>query len=88
MDTQQSRMGGEPRSFAESLQDLQGDYVMLDELYAKQRSYGKELSEMMKTLQGEVNAVIQIRPEVLGNLAQLLTCCRKGLSLPLTRIGI
>ncbi len=39
---------------------------MLGELYEKQRSYGQRLSEMMKTMQFEVDTVIPIRPEALG----------------------
>ena len=39
---------------------------MLGDLYEKQRSYGSKLSEMMKTLQFEVDTIIPIRPEALG----------------------
>ena len=52
--------------FADSLRDIQGEYMMLGELYEKQKSYGQRLSEMMKTLQFEVDTVIPIRPEVIG----------------------
>lgn len=40
--------------------------MMLGELYEKQKSYGQRLSEMMRTLQFEVDTVIPIRPEALG----------------------
>jgi hypothetical protein len=52
--------------FADSLREIQGEYMMLGELYEKQKSYGQRLSEMMKTLQSEVDTVIPIRPEALG----------------------
>ena len=52
--------------FVDSLRDIQGEYIMLGDLYEKQRSYGSKLSEMMKTLQFEVDTIIPIRPEALG----------------------
>jgi Sec-independent protein translocase protein TatA len=52
--------------FVDSLRDIQGEYIMLGDLYEKQRSYGSKLSDMMKTLQFEVDAIIPIRPEALG----------------------
>jgi hypothetical protein len=52
--------------FADSLREIQGEYMMLGELYEKQKSYGQRLSEMMKTLQSEVDTTIPIRPEALG----------------------
>ena len=52
--------------FADSLREIQGEYMMLGELYEKQKSYGQRLSEMMKTMQFEVDTVIPIRPEALG----------------------
>ena len=52
--------------FADSLREIQGEYMMLGELYEKQRSYGQRLTELMKTMQFEVDTVIPIRPEALG----------------------
>jgi Sec-independent protein translocase protein TatA len=52
--------------FADSLREIQGEYMMLGELYEKQKSYGQRLSEMMKSMQFEVDTVIPIRPEALG----------------------
>ena len=52
--------------FVDSLREIQGEYIMLGELYEKQKSYGQRLSEMMKTLQNEVDTVIRIRPEAMG----------------------
>ena len=52
--------------FADSLREIQGEYMMLGELYEKQRSYGQRLSELMKTMQFEVDTVIPISPEALG----------------------
>jgi len=55
-----------PVGFADSLREIQGEYMMLGELYEKQKSYGQRLAEMMKTMQFEVDTVIPIRPEALG----------------------
>jgi len=52
--------------FADSLREIQGEYMMLGELYEKQKSYGQRLTEMMKSLQSEVDTTIPIRPEALG----------------------
>jgi hypothetical protein len=56
----------ESGGFVDSLREIQGEYIMLGELYEKQKSYGQRLSEMMKTLQFEVDTVIPIRPEAMG----------------------
>lgn len=56
----------ETGGFVDSLREIQGEYIMLGELYEKQKSYGQRLSEMMKTLQFEVDTVIPIRPEAMG----------------------
>ena len=53
-------------NFVDSLRDIQGEYIMLTELYEKEKSYGQKLSEMMKTLQYEVDATITIRPDAVG----------------------
>ena len=62
---QQDKENG-PNGFADSLREIQGEYMMLGELYEKQKSYGQRLSELMKTMQFEVDTVIPIRPEALG----------------------
>ena len=62
---QQDKENG-PSGFADSLRDIQGEYMMLGELYEKQKSYGQKLSELMKAMQFEVDTVIPIRPEALG----------------------
>ena len=61
----QSRESG-GAGFVDSLRDIQSEYVMLGDLYEKQKSYGSKLSDMMKSLQGEVDTIISIRPEALG----------------------
>ncbi len=60
--------GKEPAggNFVDSLREIQGEYIMLTELYEKEKSYGLKLSEMMRALQFEVDATIPIRPEALG----------------------
>ena len=62
---QQDKENG-PNGFADSLREIQGEYMMLGELYEKQKSYGQRLTELMKTMQFEVDTVIPIRPEVIG----------------------
>jgi hypothetical protein len=62
---QQDRENGS-NGFADSLREIQGEYMMLGELYEKQKSYGQRLTELMKTMQFEVDTVIPIRPEALG----------------------
>jgi hypothetical protein len=62
---QQDKENG-PNGFADSLREIQGEYMMLGELYEKQKSYGQRLAEMMKTMQFEVDTVIPIRPEAVG----------------------
>lgn len=52
-------------NFVDSLREIQGEYIMLTELYEKEKSYGQKLSEMMRALQYEVDATIPIRPEAL-----------------------
>jgi Sec-independent protein translocase protein TatA len=53
-------------SFTDNLRDIQGEYIMLTELYEKEKDYGQKLSDMMKTLQSEVDSTIPIRPEAIG----------------------
>jgi len=52
--------------FVDSLREIQGEYIMLTDLYEKERNYAQKLSEMMRALQFEVDSTIQIRPEILG----------------------
>jgi hypothetical protein len=52
--------------FVDSLREIQGEYIMLGELYEKQKSYSQRLAEMMKTLQFEVDTVIPIKAEAMG----------------------
>ena len=63
-ETQEKEAGA--TGFVDSLREIQGEYIMLGELYEKQKSYGQKLSEMMKTLQFEVDTTIPIRPEALA----------------------
>jgi hypothetical protein len=57
----------EAGSFTDNLRDIQGEYIMLTELYEKERNYGQKLADMMKTLQSEVDSTISIRPEAIGD---------------------
>jgi hypothetical protein len=56
----------EAGNFTDSLRDIQGEYIMLTELYEKEKSYGQKLTDMMKTLQDEVDSTITIRPDAIG----------------------
>jgi len=64
--------------FADSLREIQGEYMMIEELYEKQKSYGQRLSELMKTMQSEVDTVIPIRPEALGRPARAAYLVSEG----------
>ena len=61
---QQERESGNV-SFSDSLREIQGEYMMLGEIYEKQKSYAQGLSEVIRTMQTEVDTVIQIRPEAM-----------------------
>ncbi|HUK79254.1 MAG TPA: hypothetical protein VLU91_01150 [Nitrososphaerales archaeon] len=52
--------------FSDSLREIQGEYIMLGELYEKQKSYAQGLSEVIRAMQNEVDTVIQIKPEALA----------------------
>lgn len=52
--------------------------MMLGELYEKQKSYGQRLSELMKTMQFEVDTVIPIRPDILGRPARAAYLVSEG----------
>ena len=64
--TEEQKEKEESTTFVDSLREIQGEYIMLTELYEKEKSYGAKLSEMMKTLQYEVDSTIPIRPEAIG----------------------
>ena len=65
-------------NFADSLRDIQGEYMMLGELYEKQKGYGQRLTDIMKTMQFEVDTVIPIRPEALGRPARAAYLVSEG----------
>lgn len=60
-------MTEEEPSFVDNLRELQGEYIMLNELYEKERNYGQKLALMMKNLQFEVDTAIQISPKSVGD---------------------
>ncbi len=66
MSSGQSDKDNSSVGFVDSLREIQGEYIMLGELYEKQKNYGQKLADMMKTLQFEVDTVIKIRPEAMG----------------------
>ena len=65
-------------NFADSLRDIQGEYMMLGELYEKQKGYGQRLTDIMKTMQFEVDTVIPIRPEAVGRPASAAYLASEG----------
>ncbi|MDA4123939.1 MAG: hypothetical protein OK438_00620 [Thaumarchaeota archaeon] len=67
MAQEQKASDGENGSFVDSLREIQGEYIQLNDLYERQRIYGQKLSDMMKALQFEVDTTIPIRPETMGN---------------------
>lgn len=64
---EQKASDGGNGNFVDSLREIQGEYIQLNDLYERQRVYGQKLSDMMKALQYEVDATIPIRPETMGN---------------------
>ncbi len=52
-------------SFVDELRDIQGEYLMLSELYEKEKSYGRKLAETMRLLQYEVDVTIPINKDYL-----------------------
>jgi Sec-independent protein translocase protein TatA len=63
---EEQKGGDDSGNFVDSLREIQGEYIMLTELYEKERNYGQKLSDMMKTLQYEVDSTIPIRPDAIG----------------------
>jgi hypothetical protein len=53
-------------TLVESLRDIQSEYMLLEDLYEKEKDYSMRLSEMMKQLQFEVDSTIPIRPQAIG----------------------
>jgi hypothetical protein len=64
MQGQQETESGDV-GLSDSLREIQGEYMMLGELYEKQKSYAQGLSEVIRAMQSEVDAVIQIKPEAM-----------------------
>src|SRR5690349_6720908 len=52
-------------SFVDQLREIQGEYLMLSELYQKERSYGERLADTMRLLQYEVDATIPLNTDIL-----------------------
>jgi hypothetical protein len=51
--------------FVDQLREIQGEYLMLSELYQKERSYGEKLADAMRLLQYEVDVTIPLDTEIL-----------------------
>ncbi len=54
-----------PFSFVDQLREIQGEYLMLSELYQKEKSYGERLADTMRLLQYEVDVRIPIDTKIL-----------------------
>ncbi len=54
-----------PFSFVDQLREIQGEYLMLSELYQKEKSYGERLADTMRLLQYEVDVTIPIDTKIL-----------------------
>jgi len=52
-------------SFVDQLREIQGEYLMLSELYQKERSYGEKLADTMRLLQYEVDVTIPLDTDIL-----------------------
>ena len=55
-----SSRDGEKGTFVDQLREIQGEYLMLSELYEKEKTYGHRLAETMRLLQYEVDVTIPI----------------------------
>ncbi|MDA4118256.1 MAG: hypothetical protein OK455_07925, partial [Thaumarchaeota archaeon] len=51
--------------FVDQLREIQGEYLMLSELYQKERSYGERLANTMRLLQYEVDVTIPLDTDIL-----------------------
>ena len=61
------RKEDESTTFVEELRDIQGEYLMLSELYEKERNYGSKLADTMKLLQYEVDVTIPLNKETFSD---------------------
>jgi len=57
--------GDGANTFVDQLREIQGEYLMLSELYQKERSYGERLADTMRLLQYEVDVTIPLDTDVL-----------------------
>ncbi len=62
-----STRDGEKGTFVDQLRDIQGEYLMLSELYEKEKTYGHKLAETMRLLQYEVDVTIPINKDYLSD---------------------
>jgi hypothetical protein len=67
LSERQQRPESKNSNFIEGMRDIQGQYMMLADLYEKQRVYGQELAEIVKVLQHEADETIQLSADVFGN---------------------
>jgi hypothetical protein len=72
MATVEKSKGEGPVTFVDQLRDIQGEYLMLSELYDKQRAYGHKLAETMRLLQYEVDVTIPLNKEMLSESSRPL----------------
>ena len=54
------------KSFVDGLRELQGQYMMLADIYSKQSNVRDNISNLIRALHLEVDEPIQIRPDILG----------------------
>lgn len=59
-----------PAGLVEGLRDIQGQYMMLADLFEKEKAYAIKLTEIVKELQQEADEVIPLRPEAIGENCQ------------------
>src|SRR2546426_5280338 len=72
MATVEKSKGEGSVTFVDQLRDIQGEYLMLSELYDKQRAYGHKLAETMRLLQFEVDVTIPLNKEMLSESSRPL----------------
>jgi hypothetical protein len=65
MEVQSSEADAGGEGLVGSLREIQGEYARINDMHETEMNYALEVSEMMKVLQEEVGAPIQIKPEAM-----------------------
>ena len=78
MSATQPKPEARPLGLIEGIRDIQGQHMMLVDLFEKERAYTLKLTEMVKTLQRDADDVIPLRPEAIGEKCQAAYLVSEG----------